>query len=175
MLCSGGIAKMQKKRKGNEGNRGTACPAPHPPPRAEPFADGPGPGMQKQKGCKCWLRISGSCHLCKRRPHARSRGEDPEALTPRAALLLPVILGRTTPRRNAPGGVTLGRIAPGCVELIPRGRARHQMSSGASLPPAGMRALAPAVLGARATMVVLSLPNFCMHARSLSSRFDTLF
>lgn len=77
MLCSGGIGKMQKQRKETEGNRGTA---PHPPPRAEPFADGPGPGMQKQKGCKCWLCISVSCHLCKRRPHARSapagRGEE---------------------------------------------------------------------------------------------------
>lgn len=73
--CSapGGLARCKKKKK--KGNRGKPRHSPtHPPPRAEPFADGPGPGMQKQKGCKCWLCISVSCHLCKRRPHARWEG-----------------------------------------------------------------------------------------------------
>lgn len=70
-LLQGDWQDATTKKKETQGNRDTA---PHPPARAETFADGPGPGMQKQKGCKCWLCISASCHLCKRRPHARSRG-----------------------------------------------------------------------------------------------------
>lgn len=145
--CSapGGLSRC-KKKKGKRGKPRHSLHSPTPPTTSRALCwrarsrDAEAKGVQVLALHKCELP------LMQAPPTRPLPGQDPEAPTPRAALLLPVILGRTTPRRNAPGGVTLGRIAPGCVQLIPRGRARHQMSSGASLPPAGMRALAPVVL-----------------------------